>query len=159
MSFYCQTADIPSTKRLWMLVWTFCSLWSIFQLWLSLKQSNNNSGEIVQDAIVGKIERFYEFLRNYWIRQKRRSLYIYIGSQLGLPGSSGSRVDQVSPGQIPSWFLLRPGPIPGPGRPGLGRPVGPGWVLKQWPCTSNVGQHIIGPINIWPFILKNYKHL
>jgi len=29
-----------------------------------LKQSNNNFGEIMQNAIVGKIERFYEFLGN-----------------------------------------------------------------------------------------------
>jgi len=47
------------------------------------------------------------------------------GSQLGLPGSSGSRVDRVSPGQILSWFLLRPDSVPGSGQPG--RLAGPGF--------------------------------
>ena len=49
------------------------------------------------------------------------------GSQLGLPGSPGFRVDRVSPGQLPGGFLLRPGPVSGPGRPGPGstRRAGP----------------------------------
>jgi hypothetical protein len=54
------------------------------------------------------------------------------GSQPGLAGPAGSRVDP--PGwpnlaePIPSLFLLRPGPTTGPGRPGpeLTRRAGPG---------------------------------
>ena len=47
------------------------------------------------------------------------------------PGSGLTRrVDRVSPGQLPRGFLLRPGPVPGPGRPG--RPAGPVRVLKLW---------------------------
>jgi len=34
------------------------------------------------------------------------------------PGWIGSRVDQVSPGQLPSGFLPPPGLVVGPGRPG-----------------------------------------
>jgi len=44
------------------------------------------------------------------------------------PGSESTcRVDRVSPGQLPDGFLLRPGPVPGPGWPGLGstRQAGP----------------------------------
>jgi len=50
------------------------------------------------------------------------------GSQLGLPGSN-RRVDRVSPGQLPTGFLLRPRPVPGSGRPGPGstRWAGPGF--------------------------------
>ena len=37
------------------------------------------------------------------------------------PGSESTcRVNRVSPGQLPDGFLLRPGPVPGPGWPGLG---------------------------------------
>jgi hypothetical protein len=49
---------------------------------------------------------------------------------LGRPSSGLTRwVDWVSPGQIPSCFLLRPGPVLGPGRPGPGltHRVGPGF--------------------------------
>ena len=46
-------------------------------------------------------------------------------------GRSGSgltyRVDRVSPGQLLGGFLLRPGPVPGPGRP-----AGPVRVSKLW---------------------------
>ena len=60
------------------------------------------------------------------------SMYIYIykkkvGSQSGLPGSLGFRVDRVSPGQLPGGFLLRARPVPG-----LGRPAGPIRVSKLW---------------------------
>jgi len=53
-----------------------------------------------------------------------------VGSQPGLPGSGSTRrVNRVSPGQIPSCFLLKPGPALGPGRPGPGltRRAGPGF--------------------------------
>jgi len=44
---------------------------------------------------------------------------------------SGSirRVDRVSPGQLPDEFLLRPGPVPGSGRPDPGSTsrAGPGF--------------------------------
>jgi len=40
------------------------------------------------------------------------------GSQPGLPGST-RRVDRISPGYLPGGFLLRPGPVPGPGRSGF----------------------------------------
>jgi hypothetical protein len=46
----------------------------------------------------------------------------------GRPGSELTcRVDRVSPGQLPDGFLLRPGPVPGPGWPGPGstRRAGP----------------------------------
>ena len=51
------------------------------------------------------------------------------GSHPGLAGCTGSRVDRVSPGQFPSGFLPPPGPVPGPGWPGLGstRRAGPGF--------------------------------
>ena len=42
------------------------------------------------------------------------------GSQSSLPGLIRFRVDRVSLGQLPSGFLLRPGPVPSPGRPGPG---------------------------------------
>ena len=50
-----------------------------------------------------------------------------IGSQPGLPGSPG--FDRVLPGQFPNGFLLRPGPVPGPGQPGPGSTgrAGPGF--------------------------------
>jgi hypothetical protein len=48
------------------------------------------------------------------------------GSQLGLPGSPGFRVDRVSPGQLQGGFLLRLGPVSGPG-PGSTRRAGPGF--------------------------------
>jgi hypothetical protein len=37
-----------------------------------------------------------------------------------LPRLTGFRVDRVSPGQLLNGFLLRPGPVLGPGRPGPG---------------------------------------
>ena len=40
--------------------------------------------------------------------------YIYIK---GWVSAGFTRVDRVSPGQLPDEFLLRPGPVPGPGRP------------------------------------------
>lgn len=49
------------------------------------------------------------------------------------PGRLGSgsihRVDRVSLGQLPGGFLLRPGPVLGPGQPGPGstRRAGPGF--------------------------------
>jgi len=51
------------------------------------------------------------------------------GSQSGLSGSPGFRVDRVSPGQLLGGFLLRPEPVSGPGRPGPGstRRAGPGF--------------------------------
>jgi hypothetical protein len=54
---------------------------------------------------------------------------------LGRPGSGSThRVNRVFPGQLPSGFLLRPGPILGPGRQGpkSTRRAGPGFktVLK-----------------------------
>jgi len=59
------------------------------------------------------------------------------GSQPGLPGSPGFRVDRVFPGQLPGGFLLRPGPVPGPGRPGPGstRRAGPGFKTVDY-CTK-----------------------
>ena len=52
------------------------------------------------------------------------------------PGSPGSGstcwVDRVSPGQIPGYFLLRPGSSPGPGRPGPRLTAGPGRASKLW---------------------------
>jgi hypothetical protein len=50
-------------------------------------------------------------------------IYIYItaaGSQLGLLGSTGSRVDRVLPGQFPNGSFHQPGPVPAPGQPGPG---------------------------------------
>ena len=51
-----------------------------------------------------------------------------VGSQPGLTGLT-RQVDRVSPGQLPDGFLLRPGPVPCPGRPGPGstRRAGPGF--------------------------------
>jgi len=66
----------------------------------------------------------------------RVCVYIYKnrpGLNRVYPGRPGSgltcRVDRVQPGQLPSGFLLRPGPVPGPGRPGPGstRRAGPGF--------------------------------
>jgi len=47
-------------------------------------------------------------------------IYIYINR---------SGLIRVSPGQLPDGFLLKPGPVPSPGRPGLGstRRAGPGF--------------------------------
>ena len=67
--------------------------------------------------------------------QRRRFPAVYIqknkeaGSQSGLSGSPGFRVDRVSPGQLLGGFLLRPEPVSGPGRPGPGstRRAGPGF--------------------------------
>ena len=62
---------------------------------------------------------------------KRRSftfMYIFlkrVGSQPGLPGSSGFRVDRVPPCQLPGEFLLRPGPVPS-----LGWSAGPVRISK-----------------------------
>jgi hypothetical protein len=55
------------------------------------------------------------------LKKKRES-----GSQSGLPGST-RQVDRVLPSQLPNGFLLRPGPVLGPGRPGPGstRRAGP----------------------------------
>jgi hypothetical protein len=64
--------------------------------------------------------------------QRRRFPAVYIqknkeaGSQSGLSGSPGFRVDRVSPGQLLGGFLLRPGPVSGPG-PGSTRRAGPGF--------------------------------
>jgi hypothetical protein len=75
------------------------------------------------------------------------NVYVYIkkkevGSQPGLPGSPGFRVNplgrpgfarptpqRVSPGQLLNGFLLRPEPVPGPGWPGPGstRRASPGF--------------------------------
>jgi hypothetical protein len=63
-----------------------------------------------------------------------------VGSQPGLPGSLGFRVDQVSPSQLPSRFLLRPGPVPGPDGPGLEstRQAGPGFkTMKRRTSSPN----------------------
>ena len=66
--------------------------------------------------------------------KQRRFKAFYIkkketGFQPGLPWSPGFRVGRVSPGQLPTGFFLRPGPVPGPGRPGPGstRRAGPGF--------------------------------
>ena len=62
------------------------------------------------------------------------------------PGRLGSgstrRVDRVSPGQLPNGFLLRPGPVPGPSRPGPGsaRQTGPGFKTMM-PRTLIVSLH------------------
>jgi len=84
---------------------------------------------------------------SFWVKtvdilkgqNKRRhfQLCIYIKKRPGLsrvcpscPGfGSTRRVDRVSPGQLLGRFLLRPGPVPGPGRPGPGstRRAGPGF--------------------------------
>jgi hypothetical protein len=60
---------------------------------------------------------------------KRRSFtFVYIKKKDRV--SAGfTRVDRVSPGQLPGGFLLGPGPVPGPGRPGPGstRRAGPGF--------------------------------
>jgi hypothetical protein len=46
----------------------------------------------------------------------------------GRPGSGSTlRVDRVSPGQLSNGFLLRPGPVSGPGQP-----AGPVRVSKHW---------------------------
>jgi hypothetical protein len=52
--------------------------------------------------------------------------YIYIK---GWVSAGFTRVDRVSPGQLPDEFLLGPGPVPGPGRPGPGstRRTSPGF--------------------------------
>jgi len=57
----------------------------------------------------------------------RVCVYIYI--KTGRVSTGFTRVDRVPPGQLPSGFLLRPGPVPGPGRPGPGltRRAGPGF--------------------------------
>jgi hypothetical protein len=61
------------------------------------------------------------------------------GSQPGLPGSPGFRVDPPGRpgflGQLPGRFLLRLGPVPGPGRPG--RP-GPGSTRRAGPGFKTV---------------------
>jgi len=51
---------------------------------------------------------------------KRRSFtFVYIKKKDRV--SAGfTRVDRVSPGQLPGGFLLGPGPVLGPGRPGPG---------------------------------------
>jgi len=55
------------------------------------------------------------------IKNKKRKV---AGSQPGLPESTGfgltCLVNWVSPGQLPGRFLLSPGPVPSPGRPGPG---------------------------------------
>jgi len=67
----------------------------------------------------------------------------------GRLGSGSTRlVDRVFPGQLPGGFLLRPGPVPGPGRPGpeSTRRAGPGFKtvvktrakLSQLPTTSRL---------------------
>ena len=61
------------------------------------------------------------------------------GSQLGLPGSAGFRVEP--PGQLPTGFLLRPGPVPCPGRPGPGstRRAGSGFkTMDDAPNTLSI---------------------
>ena len=76
--------------------------------------------------------------------ERRRFPAVYIqknkevGSQPGLSGSPGFRVDRVSPGQLLGGFLLRPGPVPGPGQPGPGstRRAGPGF--KTMVYTANL---------------------
>jgi len=54
------------------------------------------------------------------------------GSQPGLAGPVGSRVDPVWPGQFLTCFLRRPGPATG-----QGRPAGRGPVLKHCLWVSN----------------------
>jgi len=67
--------------------------------------------------------------------ERRRFPDVYIQknkeaeSQPGLSGSPGFGVDRVSPGQLLSGFLLRPGPVSGPGWPSprSTRRAGPGF--------------------------------
>ena len=56
-----------------------------------------------------------------------------------------ARVDRVSPGQLPGGFLLRPGPVPCPGRPGPGstRRAGPGFKTMNWTLSPGRGQPAI----------------
>jgi hypothetical protein len=93
------------------------------------------------------------FLRKYRNRKWETKttpfrIHVYIKKRgrvyPGRPGSESTcRVDRVSPGQLPDGFLLRPGPVPGPGWPGPGLTGSrvdrvPGWpaglvrVLKLW---------------------------
>jgi gamma-glutamylaminecyclotransferase len=68
-------------------------------------------------------------------RRRFPAVYVYKKKRSGFsrvcPGRSGSEstcwVDRVSPGQLLGGFLLRPGPVPGPGRP-----AGPVRVSKLW---------------------------
>ena len=66
-----------------------------------------------------------------------------VKSQPGLPGSTGFRVDRVSPGQIPDYFLLKPGPAPSPGRldPGSTRRAGPGFKTMLLILSSRIQIH------------------
>jgi hypothetical protein len=63
---------------------------------------------------------FFVLLHSFLPAKRCKLIYILkknrVGSQPGLPGSPGFRVDWVSPDQLPGEFLLRPGPVPGPGR-------------------------------------------
>jgi hypothetical protein len=103
--------------------------------------SNGDPGNCSNSASAHQcISLFWSFNQNdvvwlLYIKKKKEA-----GSHPGLPGSVGFRVDRVSPGQLPDGFLLRPGPVPCPGRPGPGstRRAGPGF--KTMVLTFNILQ-------------------
>jgi len=74
------------------------------------------------------------------------------------PGWTGSQVDWVSPGQLPSGFLPPPGPVPGPGRSGPGSTCRAGPRFKTLDETTqynfNQAQQII-PHQMLPHDVKD----
>jgi hypothetical protein len=107
--------------------------------------SNGDPGNCSNSASAHQcISLFWSFNQNdvvwlLYIKKKRRPGLIRVYPDW--PGSGSTRrVDRVSPGQLPDGFLLRPGPVPCPGRPGPGstRRAGPGF--KTMVLTFNILQ-------------------
>ena len=102
------------------------------------------------DRVAGSAGSIFFFLnQNDVVLVKKTKIKIKVnGFEVGSwSGLAGSRIDRVWPGQFPTGFWPPPGPVPCPGRPGPGRPAGPGRVLKLW-------------LNLWfPLSFFHYLYL
>jgi hypothetical protein len=93
------------------------------------------------------------------------SMYIKKKKRPGLsrvyPGRPGSgltrRVNRVSPGQLPSGFLLRPVPVLGPGwsGPGLTRRAGPGF--KTMVFAQSCNDALFYSLMVFPRLTKTHS--
>jgi len=70
----------------------------------------------------------------------RACVYIYIYKKTGRVSARFTQVDRVSPAQLPGEFLLRPGPVPGPGRPAKLVRVSKLFYRGLWPWPYTCGQ-------------------
>jgi hypothetical protein len=74
--------------------------------------------------------------------------------------SAGFRVDRVFPGQLPGGFLLRPGPVPSPGRPGPGstRRAGLGFKTVLKTIKKKINPKLFSSLFILSRVVLDFYH-